>query len=243
MRSFLETALWSSTPANASDGNNNRTFQELGYTIGNFDPYVRNTLAEELQSFQEEFGDAIDHVSVRSPTRSNRELAGYDLWMTRNGHGVGFWDGDWPEPLAEILTDAAKRLGNVDLYVVGQRRDGRGGTIYASGYEKPRTTRVSRARRDPNDDADDRLRAFANAVIERLSRLPTNSPYRFGRYKVFLAALPLDRHIRRMLVEAHQKGYLRLARADLVPAMTRELVRESEVRGPVVGEWHFLNLE
>lgn len=244
-RSFFQAALWSTVANATNNDNDDRSFAALGYDIDDFDPHVRNALAEECESFQEEFGDAIDADVQRSPAMpwpSNRELAGYGLWMTRNGHGVGFWDGDWPEPLSEILTDSAQRLGEVQLYVVGQRRDGKGGTIYASGYEKPRTPRV---RRDPDDDpeSDERLRAFAKAVIERLSQLPSNSPYRFGRYKVFLAALPLDRHIRRMLVEAHQKGYLRLARADLVPAMTRALVRESEVRGPVVGEWHFLNLE
>ncbi len=23
-------------------------------------------------------------------------LAAHDFWFTRNGHGAGFWDGDWP---------------------------------------------------------------------------------------------------------------------------------------------------
>ena len=26
--------------------------------------------------------------------------AGHDLWLNRNGHGCGFWDGDWREPAA-----------------------------------------------------------------------------------------------------------------------------------------------
>lgn len=42
--------------------------------------------------------------------------AGHDFWMTRNGHGVGFWDGDWPEPAATILTVAAKACGQFELY-------------------------------------------------------------------------------------------------------------------------------
>jgi hypothetical protein len=44
-------------------------------------------------------------------------MAGHDFWLTRCGHGAGFWDGDWPEPQATILDEAAKRFGNVDLYV------------------------------------------------------------------------------------------------------------------------------
>ena len=38
-------------------------------------------------------------------------------WLTRNGHGAGFWDGDWPEPVASRLTKSAKRFGSFDLYV------------------------------------------------------------------------------------------------------------------------------
>lgn len=43
--------------------------------------------------------------------------AGHDFWLTRNGHGAGFWDGDWPEPIATALDQAAKRAGSFDLYI------------------------------------------------------------------------------------------------------------------------------
>ena len=42
---------------------------------------------------------------------------GRDFWFTRNGHGCGFWDGDWPKPHATALTDAAKSFGEVDAYL------------------------------------------------------------------------------------------------------------------------------
>jgi hypothetical protein len=44
------------------------------------------------------------------------EQAGRDFWYTRNGHGCGFWDGDWPEPAATILSDAAQAFGEVYDY-------------------------------------------------------------------------------------------------------------------------------
>lgn len=44
-------------------------------------------------------------------------MAGHDFWLTRCGHGAGFWDGDWPEPAASALNTASKEFGNVDLYV------------------------------------------------------------------------------------------------------------------------------
>jgi hypothetical protein len=45
------------------------------------------------------------------------ELAGHDFFLTRCGHGSGYWDGDWAEPAASRLTDAAHRFGEVNLYV------------------------------------------------------------------------------------------------------------------------------
>lgn len=42
--------------------------------------------------------------------------AGHDFWLTRNGHGAGFWDGDWPEPQADLLDKAAKAVGELDLF-------------------------------------------------------------------------------------------------------------------------------
>ena len=43
--------------------------------------------------------------------------AGHDFWLTRNGHGAGFWDGDWPEPWAALLSESARKAGEVELTV------------------------------------------------------------------------------------------------------------------------------
>ena len=45
------------------------------------------------------------------------EQAGHDFWLTRNGHGAGFWDGDWPEPAATELTEAAHAAGEISAYL------------------------------------------------------------------------------------------------------------------------------
>ena len=51
--------------------------------------------------------------------------AGHDFWLTRNGHGAGFWDGDWREPYGIALDKLAKSFGEVSLYL------GDDGRIYA----------------------------------------------------------------------------------------------------------------
>jgi hypothetical protein len=47
--------------------------------------------------------------------------AGHDFWLTRNGHGAGFWDRNYnPSPLyyaCQNLSGAAKAWGEASLYV------------------------------------------------------------------------------------------------------------------------------
>lgn len=40
---------------------------------------------------------------------------GHDLWLTRNGHGAGFWDRGLP--YGDVLTDKAKSLGGSYCYI------------------------------------------------------------------------------------------------------------------------------
>ena len=47
------------------------------------------------------------------------DLAGHDFWLTRNGHGAGFWDGDYPESEETILTDAARTFGEYCITASG----------------------------------------------------------------------------------------------------------------------------
>ena len=50
--------------------------------------------------------------------------AGHDFWLTRQGHGAGFWDGGYEEEVGERLTELSKRFGSGDCVI------GDDGTIY-----------------------------------------------------------------------------------------------------------------
>lgn len=45
------------------------------------------------------------------------EPAGHDFWLTRVGHGAGYWDGDLPQALGDRLTEASKKAGEVWPYI------------------------------------------------------------------------------------------------------------------------------
>lgn len=55
--------------------------------------------------------------------------AGHDFWLTRNRHGSGFWDGDWPKRIGDELTRIAESFGEVDLYA------GDDDLVYIAGFE------------------------------------------------------------------------------------------------------------
>lgn len=102
-KAYIECALWSSTDESTPQG---------GFPLDdNYGPedIAPETLAEmvaDCRDFQESFGDRIAGREAR---------AGHDFWLTRNRHGAGFWDGDWPD--GEFLTEMSHPYGEVNLYV------------------------------------------------------------------------------------------------------------------------------
>jgi hypothetical protein len=43
--------------------------------------------------------------------------AGHDFWLTRNGHGAGFWDGDWEAEKGSRLSAASEAYGRLHIWV------------------------------------------------------------------------------------------------------------------------------
>jgi hypothetical protein len=49
--------------------------------------------------------------SNRGDIGDEAERAGHDFWLTRNRHGAGFWDGDWPAAAGQAMTGSAHGFG------------------------------------------------------------------------------------------------------------------------------------
>lgn len=98
---YIETALWSSMDDEGRPLDDN-------FDISDIAPETLDKMVADAKAFQGEHWDDI---------KSDPGRAGHDFWLTRNGHGAGFWDGDWPEPEATRLTDAAHAYGSFDLLV------------------------------------------------------------------------------------------------------------------------------
>ncbi len=67
-------------------------------------------LRADCLSFWRRFGCYIDAAG------NGAMQGGHDFWLTRNGHGAGFWDGDWDEPYGHMLDMGAKAYGEFQTY-------------------------------------------------------------------------------------------------------------------------------
>lgn len=107
-RQYLITALWAEM-----DGADDQGGEPLdaNYTIDDFSPESLEKAITDCAKFQ------ADNAAILEPLdKDDIERAGHDFWLTRNGHGAGFWDGDWPEH-GDALTESSKSFRNVDIYV------------------------------------------------------------------------------------------------------------------------------
>jgi hypothetical protein len=104
---YIEAALWSSN--DESDPSGGEPIDK-NYGPEDLDTETLDKMIADCAAFQAAHAD---DLSARSA-----EQGGHDLWLTRNGHGCGFWETpDWPEEIGKRLTEAAKRLGERNLYV------------------------------------------------------------------------------------------------------------------------------
>lgn len=116
---YIETALWSTN--DNSDPETGGNPLDDNYSISDLDPETLIKIKADCEKFQRENASDLHYAAEAGvkcgPDFDETGRAGHDFWLTRNGHGCGFWDGDWPEPFATTLTAAAKAFGPVDLYV------------------------------------------------------------------------------------------------------------------------------
>lgn len=102
---YIQAALWSSTDESTPQGGEPL---DANYTAADIPPETLALMDADCARFQAQ--NAADIAS-------DLERAGHDFWLTRCFHGSGYWDGDWPEPAATRLTDAAHRFGEFTLYI------------------------------------------------------------------------------------------------------------------------------
>ena len=88
------------------------------YDSDDLAPETRKAMEADCEKFIAENETALgDYKEIigSHPEYTESEKAGHDFWLTRNGHGAGFWDRGIGET-GDTLTEASTGFGGVDLY-------------------------------------------------------------------------------------------------------------------------------
>ena len=111
---YEEAALWSSIDTIKNDEGEEETVHlDDGYELHE----------ETKTKFREDCKDFCDFAEpkLRRAIDCNGYKAveaGHDFWLTRTGHGAGYWDRrQLPRELRDQLSDAARQAGNRELYI------------------------------------------------------------------------------------------------------------------------------
>lgn len=110
VNSYLETALWSSTDENDEALDKNYSIRDI----------ARESVArakKDCVEFIRKAGDETIELALEE-SRANDPYStlGHDFWLTRNHHGAGFWDGDYPST-GDKLTAISEKFGEAWPYV------------------------------------------------------------------------------------------------------------------------------
>lgn len=99
---YLDCALWSST------GDDDQPLDVLG--VEAIAPETRAKMLADVTDFVQ-----ANEASLIASGLQDTQI-GHDFWLTRNGHGAGFWDRGLGA-LGDQLTAACKTYSSIDLYV------------------------------------------------------------------------------------------------------------------------------
>ncbi len=105
LRGYLETALFTTDP-NPPSGVDYVSSGRAAELLPNLPESFVAKAKADCERFQIE-----NHALLMQAGDEWRN--GSDFWYTRNGHGVGFWDRDYPDHVADPLTEAAQKFGEV----------------------------------------------------------------------------------------------------------------------------------
>lgn len=101
---YLGAALWTGTDEEGEP-------LDKGYGLTDCSPELLAKAEEDCQAF-------LRMAYTLDTDDWSDEQMGHDLFLTRNGHGSGFWDRDLgSEFVRERLTETAHSFGTFDVYV------------------------------------------------------------------------------------------------------------------------------
>jgi len=105
---YIEAALWTEEEYLQEQDPN------IDVNYYNINVETLHKMIEDCKDFQESNEQLLDEAEQKH--HFLRSSAGHDFWLTRNGHGAGFWDRGLGKT-GDELSAMSKSYGSFDLYV------------------------------------------------------------------------------------------------------------------------------
>lgn len=132
---YIEALFWTNTEGSREAGtydpeNGSALPEEAGFS--DLAPETLALIIADCEAFQAEAKKIIARkigfadLETEDGDDYTTQQAGHDFWLTRCGHGAGFWDRGLPHGLGDDLTEAARRHGERWVYL------GDDGKVYLS---------------------------------------------------------------------------------------------------------------
>src|SRR6185437_16541087 len=113
---YVEAALWSSNDESTPEGGEP---MDANYSPDDIAPETLKAMQSDCERFQAENAQLLQRYYTELPRNewTPESQAGHDFWLSRNGHGAGFFDREGDKAVNDALQEAAEAFGVVDLYV------------------------------------------------------------------------------------------------------------------------------
>ena len=103
LRGYLTAILW-------SEMDNNDDPLDSNYEISDITEESIEKAKSDIKAFVEKAKELFTEDELNDP-----DQIGHDLHLTRQGHGSGFWDGDYVK--GDEITKITDKMGSVEVYV------------------------------------------------------------------------------------------------------------------------------
>ena len=115
MDNYLECAIWTEEErlkeenTEGYEGEIKDLIPEADLNIHNFSDNSKIKAYEDIKLFLKYAGNAVDGI--------DEEQLGHDIWLSRNGHGAGFFDRGYDDEIEKKLMDSAHKIGGTYVYL------------------------------------------------------------------------------------------------------------------------------
>lgn len=109
---YLDAMWWVSRPELTESGDDERSLDQRGFLVADLTEAAKNAIRRECIAFMETY--SADLSEALRLGRGTLQSAGMDFYLSREGHGAGFFDRG-PDPVWRRLQQAAKTYGSVTV--------------------------------------------------------------------------------------------------------------------------------